>query len=53
MLGNSKSYVVLALNCILNNSKKIILVLEIKKKDRNNSIKIKSTCECFLWLIHS
>ena len=39
MLGYNKKYVALALNCILKNSKKIISILEIKRKNRNNNIK--------------
>ena len=35
----NKNYVALALNFILKNSKKIILVSKIKRRDRNNSIK--------------
>jgi len=38
MLGCNK-YVILAFNCILENSKRIISALEIKKKNRNNNIK--------------
>ena len=38
MLEYNKNYIVLAFKCVLNNSKKMILVLGIKKKDRNNSI---------------
>ena len=39
MLEYNKNYATLALNCVLNNLKKIILVSEIKKRDGNNSIK--------------
>ena len=39
MLKCNKNYVILALDCMLKNSKEIISVLEIKKRDRNNSIK--------------
>jgi len=38
MLRCNKNYATLALNCILNNSKKIISVLEIERS-RNNDIK--------------
>ena len=39
MLECNKNYVILALNCILKNSKRKISVLEIKRRDRNNSMK--------------
>ena len=39
MLECNKNYATLALNCILKNSKKIISVLEINSRDRNNKIK--------------
>jgi len=39
MLEYNKDYVILVLNCILKNSKKVILVLEINWRDRNYSIK--------------
>ena len=39
MLGYSKNYATLALNCILKNSKRTILALEIRKIYRNNGIK--------------
>ena len=39
MLGCNKNYATLALNYILKNSKRIILVLEIGKNSRNNNIK--------------
>ena len=38
MLECNKNYTILALNCILKNSKRIISVLEIKRRNRNNSI---------------
>ena len=41
MLEYNKNYVTLALNCMLKNSNKTILVSEIEKRDRNNSIKKK------------
>ena len=41
MLGCNKNYVILALNCMLKNSKKIISVLEIERRDRSNNIKEK------------
>ena len=39
MLECNKNYAILALNCTLKNSKRIILVLEIGKNSRNNNIK--------------
>ena len=39
MLEYNKNYVTLALNCILNNSKKTISVSENKRRGRNNDIK--------------
>ena len=39
MLECNKNYVTLALNCILNNSKKTISVPEIKRRGRKNNIK--------------
>ena len=39
MLEYNKDYATLVLNCILKNSKKVILVLEINWRDRNYSIK--------------
>jgi len=39
MLGCNKNFAILALNYILKNSKKIILMSEIKRRDRNNNIK--------------
>jgi len=39
MLEYNKDYAILVLNCILKNSKKVILVLEINWRDRNYSIK--------------
>jgi len=39
MLEYNKNYVTLALNYMLKNLKKMISVLEIERKDRNNSIK--------------
>ena len=39
MLEYNKDYATLVLNCILKNSKKVILVLEIDWRDRNYSIK--------------
>jgi len=38
MLGCNNNYAVLALNCILKNSKETISVLEIKRRDKNKSI---------------
>ena len=38
MLEYYKNYVTLVLNYILKNSKKMILVLEINKRYRNNNI---------------
>ena len=49
MLGYNKNYAILALNCILKNLKRIILVLEIERRNRNNSIQ-EETYE-FLWKI--
>ena len=43
MLKCNKYYTILALNCILKNSKKTILVLEIKKRYKNNNIRIYKT----------
>ena len=39
MLECDKNYATLVLNYILNNLKRTILVLEIKRKDKNNNIK--------------
>jgi len=39
MLECNKKYAILALNCILKNSKRKISVLGIKRRDRNNSMK--------------
>jgi len=39
MIEYNKDYVILAFNCMLKNSKKTILVSEIERRDRNNSIK--------------
>ena len=39
MLGYNKNYTILFLNYMLKNSKGIISVSEIKRRDRNNSIK--------------
>ena len=39
MLGYNKNYATIALNYMLKNLKKMISVLEIERKDRNNSIK--------------
>jgi len=39
MLGYNKNYAILALNCILKNSKKIVSVSGIKRKSQNNNIK--------------
>ena len=39
MLGCKRNYIILALHCILKNSKTIISVLEIEKRGRNNNIK--------------
>ena len=39
MLEYNKNYIILALNCMLKNSKGMILVSEIKKRNRNNNIK--------------
>jgi len=41
MLEYNKNYVTLVLNCILKNLKGMILVLEIKGRDRNNNIREK------------
>jgi len=41
MLGYNKNYATLTLNCALKNSKKMILVLGIERKGRNNNIKIR------------
>ena len=41
MLEYSKNYAILALNCILKNSKKTILALGIDRRYRNNNIKVK------------
>ena len=38
MLEYNKNYATLALNCILNNSKRTISVSDIERRDRNNSI---------------
>ena len=38
ILGYNKNYAILALNCILKNSKKILSASEINKKYRNNNI---------------
>jgi len=39
MLGYNKKYIVLALNSVLKNSKEMILVSEIKRRDKNNNMK--------------
>ena len=39
MLEYNKNYATLAFNCILKNSKEILLTSEINKRYRNNSIK--------------
>ena len=39
MLGYNKNYTILALNCILKNSKRTISASLIKKRGRNNNIK--------------
>ena len=39
MLEYNKNYAILALNCILKNSKRTISVLEANRRDRNNNIK--------------
>ena len=39
MLECNKKYTVLALNSALKNSKEMILLSEIKKRDKNNNIK--------------
>jgi len=38
MLGHNKNYAILAFNCLLKNSKEMILASEIKRKCRNNNI---------------
>ena len=38
MLGYNKNYATLALNCTLKNSKRILSVLEINRRYRNNNI---------------
>ena len=38
MLEYNKNYAILALNCILKNSKEIISVFEIDRRYRNNNI---------------
>ena len=57
MLEYNKNYAILALNCILKNSKETISVLEVNRRDRNNNIKrnirVASAYEHFLLLIHS
>jgi len=37
MLEYNKNYIALALNCMLKNLKRIISVLEIKRRDRSNN----------------
>jgi len=39
MLGCKRNYIILALNCILKNSKRTISVSEIERRGRNNDIK--------------
>ena len=39
MLRYNKNYVILAFNCTLKNSKRVLLVLKINQKYRNNNIK--------------
>jgi len=41
MIGCNKNYAILALDCILKNSKRIILASIIKKRCRNNNIRLK------------
>ena len=38
MLGYNKNYIILALNCVLKNSKGMISALEINRRYRNNNI---------------
>ena len=42
MLEYNKNYIILALDCILKNSKKTISISEIERRDRNNSLKRKN-----------
>jgi len=37
-LGYNKNYITLALNCALNNSKQIVSILEICRRDRNKNV---------------
>ena len=39
MLGSNKNYITLALNCVLKNSKRMILASEIDREYRKNNIK--------------
>ena len=41
MLECNKNYAILALNYILKNSKRIILISGIERRGRNNNIKLK------------
>ena len=47
MLRYNKNYATLALNCVLKNSKRILLVLEINRRYRNNDIikPLRGSCE--------
>ena len=38
MLEYTKNYTMLAINCVLKNSKRMISVLGIERRDKNNSI---------------
>ena len=38
MLGCNKNYAILALNCVIKNSKRIISASEINRRYRNNNI---------------
>ena len=51
MLECNKNYVILALNCVLKNSKRIISASGIKRRYRDNNIK--SVYKCFSLITYS
>ena len=52
ILGCNKNYITLALNCTLKNSKRMISVLEIERKGRNNNVKEVLYASSPIWKIH-
>jgi len=47
------NYAILALNCVLKNSKRLILASEIKRRDRKNNTKFLFYLSLFLFLLLS